>query len=918
MVDRTAEESDVSAPLLFTAAEIGKALGKTKWAMLRALSKCPASATKAAGNNIAEAWGLLGLPAEIRASLRELQARFRVRTLEEVLTTPLPCWQPSLPLSRVSDRDLTKAAQLQRALARALTLPEGEPISERVRVAAEDFPSAMRYSVTERQLRTLITRTLDRDRGSLAWHRIELYLPDTPKAKDAHRAPAVAVARNAFPELDEALATIANPAALSPMDTAFCWRKIIECFSERAAAGADETKLKRELRAYVLNAAPFLAESGPALKRNFNRKLRTAEAEGIEALIDRRAETSGHRRQAPDWDENILLLAKWTRARQGRESQAWRELYCGTTPTGEQFSEAFRAHFSFDPRTAKSNVPAGVRAVLRPMIAATDDLALGPRRARVRLPSIHRDWSDTDAGDFYTSDDVTVNHYWWEESEFGDYEFEGMRFNVGRGQWLPVVDERTDNPLSFILLPNKNYSSWAIHTLNTRTFSDERVGLPFRGMKYERGVWMARNIKSQFSWAAIDEGFAREGVRLHLRHATTPKAKIIERVIGSAQNLMEHLPGYVGRDEMHVRFERMHKFLAQLKRVGQPRKGEVDPREMMLSKEQFADELTKTMRTFADEPQNGERLSGLSPAEAWRQLAPSRPHVVLPASLRYLLSTHQSEQTVTHEGVKVRVGALFNYYCGSEQLGALRGEKVNVFFNPELPEQVVIVHPKSDPRGVNAFAVPLFQRVPANSPTREHFAAARKDQNAFAKYGEATFRIIAPAHNLTMRNEGLGSVDLRAFGDRHNALEREQIDLTNSREAHRGDIGELAARQGVAIDPAKVRKPARVAASLRRSIALEDELRAMEAEGDGGDSVAAAKKTYTLKAAPPAAGKVTQRDIAAYWALWKKAEAASPGLDRHALTRRVLGYTKTHREFTRAEWAKLVGVFQSIAKQKAA
>ncbi len=900
---------------IFAASEIGAALGISRFAAARAFDGRKPFGKKTVSNTLADAWRIADFPPELTARLETIRAAHFYRTAADLLRDPVRPWQPPVPLAQIADAHLTKAAQLQRALARALALPEGATISARAQLAAEDFPREMRYTVSDRQLRALITRTLDRDRRAFAWHRLELYLSDNVKAKAAPRARAVTIARLSFPELDEAFATIANPAALTPAESAYCWRQIIECFAERATTAADEKKLKRELCAYVLKAAPWLAESGPALKRNFNRKLNAAEAGGIAALVDGRAEKSGHFRRARDWDENILLLAKWTRARQGRESQAWRELYEGTTPNGERFSDGFRACFTFDPRRAKSAVPARVRAALRPMITATNDLALGPRQARVRLPSIHREWDDTAAGDFYTSDDVTVNHYWWEESEFGDYEFDGMRFNVGRGQWLPVVDERTDCPLSFILLPNRNYSSWAIHTLNTRTFSDERIGLPFRGMKYERGIWKARNIKSQFSWAAIDEGFAREGIRLHLRQATTPKAKIIERVIGTAQNLMEHLPGYVGRDEMHVRFERVHKFLARLKRVGQPRKGDTDPREMLLSKEQFADELTRVMRAFADEPQNGGRLAGLSPAEAWRQLAPARPHIVLPASLRHLLSTHRSEQTVTSEGVKIRVGAVFNYYCGSEQLGALRGEKVNVFFNPELPEQIVVVHPPSDPRGVNAFAVPLFERVPANSATKEDFQAAREAQRAFAKYGEAVFRIIAPADNLTVRNERLGSADLRAFGDRHLSLERAQIDLTNSREKHRREISELAARQGVAIDPAKVRKPAAVAASLRRAAELEAELRAAEAGSDDGVG-AAQVKTYVLKG--PAAAAVNKADIAAYWATWKKAEAASPGLNRHALTRRVLGYVKPHRELTRAEWAKLLSAFNSNAKNKTA
>jgi hypothetical protein len=456
----------------------------------------------------------------------------------------------------------------------------------------------------------------------------------------------------------------------------------------------------------------------------------------------------------------------------------------------------------------------------------------------VRLPSIHRDWSDTAAGDYYTSDDVTVNHYWWEEAEEGEYEFDGMRFNVVRGQWLPVVDERTDNPLSFILLPNRNYSSWAIMTLNARTFSDERFGLPFKGMKYENGIWKARNIASQFQWSQIEEGFAQHGVSLRLRHATTPKAKVIERLIGTAQNMMDHLPGYVGRDEKRVRFERVQKVLQSFKRVGQPIKAAADPREHLLEKEQFADELEKVMRAFSNEPQNGERLAGLSPAEAWQQLAPAgRPHIVLPESLRYLLSTHRSEQTVTHEGIKLRIGRQLNFYVGSERLGELRGEKVRVFYNPELPEQVVVVDPKRDPKALQPFAVPLFQRVAANTAALEQFAAARQHQRSFAQYGRAAFRAIVPRQNLTLRNEKIGTADLRAAGAKLHELEREHIEVQGARTEHASEIRTRAGRAGLAIDPSKVRNPSRVRTELETADAMEAECRRLEAEAAEADQL---------------------------------------------------------------------------------
>ena len=679
-----------------------------------------------------------------------------------------------------------------------------------------------------------ITRTLDCDRGARKFDRLEIYLADVvrPAASAARPLPC-----SAFADLEEELSIVRDASAPTPDDKAYCWRKVIDFYQGRMADGAKASRLKRALCAFLFNAVPFLGDTAQGIKRNFNRKLAVAEQEGVAAICDQRATNSGRRRRPADWEWNIQLFAQHTLTRHGRESQAWRELYLGTVPTGEQFSEPFRDYFGFDVRTAKSRVPASVRAEIRPMMIATAAHQLGPRAARLARPSIPRDWSDTAAGDYYTADDVTINHLWFSWHEFGEYEFDGRRFNVGRGQWLLCCDERTDNPLGFLLMPSPTYNSGAICTLNARIFSDARVGLPFKGMKYEQGIWKARKIAAQFSWPKISDGFARHGIELTVRHATTPRAKIIERVIGTSQNMMDHLPGYIGRCESKVKFEREQKFLQSLRRVGQPRKADVDPREKFLSKEEISDELVKVMRAFADEPQNGERLAGLSPSEAWVQLSPARPHHVLPESLRYLLTTHESAQTVSSNGVRLKIGSEWHHYVGSERLGELRGEKVRVFYNPELPDFVSVVHPRTDPKAARPFSVPLFERLPANTATPEDFARAKKDIRSFSKSGANSFRLIAPPRNLTMRNERLGTSDLRETGDRLNEIESEHRELQTTRQRHRGSIQELAARQNLAIDPANVRDPEKVVLHLTRAAEIEERIRAKEAVEAGKENL---------------------------------------------------------------------------------
>lgn len=816
-----------ASPVIYAASALSRALpGWSKRRILSTLNSVKPAGLTVVGSNVAPAWSLEQLPSPLLVALETRRQRDGFGGLDEVLEHPHRRWEPPVPVARADRASLLSAQRLQRALSRCLESPSGTKLARRARIAGEDYPKQFGRSVTPRRLCTLIARTIERDGGLREWTRLAIYLPDN--VRERAKGPSSGSPLNAeFGELEKAIQEIPDHQRPTATETAHLWRQVVGTYVEALATTQGVTPVKRALKKYLLRYAPFLARNASALNRNLDRKLAAAE-EGIAALTDGRLTLSGRRRQAPGWTENMALFAARTRASGGRESQAWRELHLGTAE-GQRFTEAFRDYYPFDVRNRKSQVPVAARAAVRPMIQATDPIHLGPKAAKLKRPSLRRGWSDTKAGWYFQSDDETINHYWFERSQRGEYEYQGMRFNVGRGQCLPMVDLRTDLPLSFVLLPNKSYNSWAIRTLCARTLSDERVGLPHKGVYFEGGIWAARNVEAQFGWAKVDEGFARQGIELALRHARTPKSKIIESIFGRTQNMMEGWPGYVGRDERNVHYERVQKFLASLKRVGQPRKAEVDPGEMLLDKAGITDRLHKLFDQFAHEPQNGERLAGLSPAEAWVEMADGRSHPRLPESLRHLLSTHFSEQKVTGEGIRLRIGQVNHHYFGSEKLGALIGEKVRVGYNPDLPEQVSVVHLRADPKGLSPFAVPLFTRLPATTATREDFERAREQQQAFSRYGQMTYRLIAPPRNLTVVRTDTGSAEARAHGEKLNALEREHIELRERRETARGDITRLAGQQDLSIDPAGVQRPERVRESLTRRQTLEARIRAAEA-----------------------------------------------------------------------------------------
>jgi hypothetical protein len=813
--------SMAGVPPIFTAAEFARVLRCSSQHVRKLLKRSPAGGKKIPrrkcneGDCItakpADAWGIGSLPSPLIEQLAKLAAKWGCNSPLDLMLNPPPAIKS---LARVSDHAIERAQKLQRALSACLAMPAGTSVSERTRIAAPHYKREFGKEVSHRYLRDLIDRILRTATDKRNFADLRLYLPVRPRKRMVRGA----AIPSAFPELDQAFAEIIEDRSRPTIaEIANCWREVLTLLNDRIAAGASERKIKRQLRCYIASAAPFMGATPEAAKRALNRKHREAiDGGGIDQVTDGRLHPRKRARTKPsDFPDDINLLVQHAAfVCSGRVAQAYRQLHEGTSHNGARFSEEFRAVWPFDVRNAKSEVPAVIRQAASPAIRALRPLILGPRAARLALPSIHRDWSHVAAGSSYTSDDATVNHYVVDFCDGGEYEApDGRRFNVVRPQFLPVVDERSGNPLGFSLIPAKGYSSWHIRTLITRICMRPEIGLPFEQFLFERGLWASRNVQALATWSEIDASFARHAVNLRLKHATTPKAKVIEQAIGEFQKLDEFAPGYIGRDEKAVKYERIHKFILQLKRAGQPKKVALDPTEMLMTMSQCEEMLAEVMQRFASEPQNGERLQGLSPAEGWAQLSGGRAHIVLPESLRYLLGTAESTQSVTNEGIVLRIGQFKHYYCGSEQLGALIGEKVGVRYNPELPEQITVAHIASDPRGLHPFAVPLFARLHAHRATSEDFATARQHQNRFASYGRALYRELSPKTNLTVSRSDMGSSELRAAGEAYNRLEREHIELSEARNATRSAIRRLA--DNLDIRPERAKRPNKVVQHLK-------------------------------------------------------------------------------------------------------
>ncbi|MHC1762792.1 MAG: hypothetical protein AB9869_00590 [Verrucomicrobiia bacterium] len=458
---------------------------------------------------------------------------------------------------------------------------------------------------------------------------------------------------------------------IDPEDGALLWHKVFT-FWEALPARRD---LKADLVELIRGRFPMLASTRQALRWAFNHKLTRWQHGGRspQALEDRRPMASGRfgPKLCDDCRKKLIDLAILL---DGDESQAWRRLR-----KEGKFCERCMGLHSFDERRHKSDVPDSVREEITPLVDMAWPYRRGPKYARLAGPYVPRDWSDTKPGDYFCADDVTWNHDFWYEDEHGQK-------HIARGECLVMTDLRTDYPLDFLLIAG-HYNSAFIRSLVLSVH--DKQGLPSKGFYFENGVWRARLIEGERHtgaiwnhWRETEKGLCDPSLGLVMRHATTPRAKPIERVFGIIQNRMRCEPGFVGFNERSDNREWVSDFRARV------RAGKEHPGNELLSMDEWRTRISEILLEFAQEPQNGNRLPGISPLEAWTEAIDKRPLRKLPDSMRYLLATHKKPVSVTQQGILIQVrGQRFVYY--NENTSKFIGQEVLAFFNLDCPELLV-------------------------------------------------------------------------------------------------------------------------------------------------------------------------------------------------------------------------------------
>lgn len=739
-----------ASPPTFTAAQLARALGKSKRSLWRLLSSAAPSSRALVRGNEAEAWHVAALPAGLQKQLDHEAKRRGFRDVHHLLTTEPTPWRPldrhgrPLALSDVAAHSVERAQNLKRALEPSLARMNDLSLSngEFERRGVEDYAKVFGSVITGRHWRDLFKRTVDRDGGAEHWERIEIYLEERP----ARRVEQPAIFSDAdaedFRELRELVATFKNPVSPSCREESLLWLRAFELFEAMEAAG--KVRVKRRLLQFLWTQCPPLSKTANALRANFDRLLkgwRNSERSSA-YLLDGRSERAGIPSREPIPQESIDRIT-WHAARNcgGRISQAVREL-----TDLDELDPELQAWLS-KKFASKSHVPHRLRAAVQDGVRALAPHVQGPRAADKTIPPMELSYEGISSMLAVCPDDFTFpvklrvpdGKGWW---------------RITRGQVILVIDFRTLCVLSFGLQEEEQPNSLIARTALVRAFRE--WGLPeliylergrvFADAKLISGGPTARrhpNDAGACSDAEIEMGLRQFGIKLIV--ARRARSKPVERVGGMLQDLMHGEPGYCGREERHDGPEETIHWERELGR------GNVKALEHFYTLDQWEARLWELCERYNQTPHDAKakRNPGLSPLEHFKALWPrENPPSKLSPEIEFLLAHHRIENLeIKDSGIWIRNrGETFRYF--DQQTGERRliNRFVTAWFNPEAPERCTF----TDSKMRNAFTVERHQAVNAlgtdetfereSGRAHAHMSAAARRYRALKAQPWASFR----------------------------------------------------------------------------------------------------------------------------------------------------------------------------------
>ncbi|MBE0545724.1 MAG: hypothetical protein IH623_30710 [Verrucomicrobia bacterium] len=510
--------------------------------------------------------------------------------------------------------------------------------------------------------------------------------------------------------LDEARECLSSEMQPTFTDREFLWTQICDEITRLELQDGERAPAKR----FVLNWLQTYLPNFKASLRTLERKLADPDSR-----TDARRQRSGNHRE-------ILCPACWEKALRlnqayaGRESHAWREL-----KLKKQLCPECDARHNFDVRRDKSRVPNSIRRASTPITDKAQDFTKSESAGRMAGPKMNQTHDHYHPGEWFVADDVSWNHKVWTAAD------DGTPY-LCRPECLYLADERTSYPIHFLLIPGSHGQKASYNASHVRLLmlqAHDLLGLPDRGFIFENGAWRARTVHdgragaSFMPWAETETGFKHLKHFVEIRHtrARTPTGKpTIENDFRILQERMRREPGFVGfnqRNEQSDRSKRLERDFARRVKAGQEHPGNE-----YFSLGQFKDRLSEILLEYANEPQNGKRLPGISPAEAWGTPTLRR----LGEDERWTLASNYELKRVESRGLVIKGR---NYANG--ELARYLGQQVWAFYNLEYPQLLTVC----DQKRTHYFSVPeLTAPARTASETPEGRAALARSMKAIADF----------------------------------------------------------------------------------------------------------------------------------------------------------------------------------------
>ena len=725
----------MSAAPKFTIAQIAAALAKSPRAIRKALDGIGADGTLIVAGNPAAAWSLESMPTKLREQLQTVADRKFYRDAADLLQNPDRRWPDAgqiPPLREIAPEAVAKAEQLRQALAGAIVRRNDRQTSasEKERLGLDEYKSAFGHAISGRHWRDLVTRAVRRDRGFEEFHRLELYVDqNAPRKRDAADVQAACQCAN----IERVFGNLSDAAAPGEAEVRSLWIAAFEDFAALQSERGSERTAKELVLGDLWQRAPFIAKTRDALRKAFDRKrARWIKEQGNpKALKDRRIEVNESRRIVVPTEDLDLLTAHAVIACGGRTAQAFRELMYA-----RKFSAGFMDRFGAD-YTRKSYVPTVVREAVRHEVAMMNGVHSAPRNERDQGAYLSRNWDMVPAGAWWNADDATLPVY------FILPDLENKWWTLMRGQFLLMIDLRSTMILGYALMPSTGYNARTIRGLVTRC-ADE-YGLPTQGFYFEKGIWKNSRIltgsqsEAAMPWESVELGLREFGLKF--QYAIRARSKPVERVLGALQNYMERDPGYAGRDERHDPQEHFQK----TKLAIEARR--IDPVGKFYTLKQWDQRLGEVCELYNAEIREGKQTRNLSPRDAYEaHFDENNPPVRFDATCRHLLAHHKRVCKVTVNGITLRFGKQPFVYRNA-RTGALRGQNVIAWFDPDAPELITV----TDMKRRDAFTVERTNDVPAIGATAEELGVEMAKLESHMGYARDRYRVLKSGYQPATR-----------------------------------------------------------------------------------------------------------------------------------------------------------------------